>query len=107
MMALWLRFDKKRLNTITFEEFLNYMRKHSNNSRNSSVSDKPSFELSPSEIKPAEYFFATLKNEWIKLKTSSQTEFSMSSFFNMVKSKLFQKWNEQIINQSKLFKQVS
>ena len=28
-MALWLRFDNSRLNKITFEEFLNYLKKHS------------------------------------------------------------------------------
>lgn len=32
-------------------------------------------------------------------------ELSISSFFNEVKSRLFQKWNEQIINKSKNFYQ--
>lgn len=29
MMGLWLRFDKSRLNQVTFEEYLAYLRKHS------------------------------------------------------------------------------
>jgi hypothetical protein len=30
LMALWLRFDKSRLKRVTFDEFVMYVRRHSN-----------------------------------------------------------------------------
>jgi hypothetical protein len=29
LMGVWLKFDKQRLNTLTFEEFVSYLKKHS------------------------------------------------------------------------------
>ncbi|CDW76553.1 UNKNOWN [Stylonychia lemnae] len=106
LMGLWLRFDKTRLSSITFEEFMNYITKHSL-IPSSQVEDQQNQEHSNSEqLIPTKQFFSTLKNEWLRMK-QQQDEFSISQFFNQVKSNLFQKWNEQIINKSKKFQKVS
>lgn len=58
-MGLWLRFDKSHLNSVTFEEFLNYINKHSLLS-----SDKNcmlTLNSCPQQLAPAQHFFQTLK----------------------------------------------
>eukprot|EP00347_Sterkiella_histriomuscorum_P014919 403359011 len=97
LMGLWLRFDKSRLNQVTFDEFLAYIKKHSLIGRDIANSNDSAQQLAPTQ-----HFFQTLKNEWLKMQ-QLPNELSISHFFNQVKSKLFQKWNEQIINKSKQF----
>lgn len=84
IMGLWLKFDQKRLASLTFEEFLDYLRKHSSLASQSSDQET----LTASQIGPIHQFFLTLKNEWSRMQESQQ-ELSYYDFFNQVKSKMF------------------
>lgn len=60
--------------------------------------------LNSSYLIPAEQFFNILKHQWLE-QNARETEFAITEFFDMVKTELLKRWNDQIIAKSKNFHQ--
>ena len=106
LMSVWIKLDTTSIFSLTEEEFIAHVKQ---------ALEKENITWSETFLEPTKTFFNVAKEEFMNLYQSQKDDasdldvepnnfiFSVSRFFILIKSSLYEMWNSEIVNKSTKF----